>query len=75
MHHAVIPYLESDGKMNNNEEGQGQGGRNDKLVSSNACEETGLGTVGMQQCRSLANQKPSLNHSVTKFVTVLDNLC
>ena len=59
--------------MNNNE--QGQGGRNDKLVISTACEETGLGTVGMQQSRSLANQKPSLNNSVTKYVTISDNLC
>ena len=59
--------------MNNNE--QGQGGRNDKLVISTACEETGLGTVGMQRSRSLANQKPGLNNSVTKFVTVSDNLC
>ena len=59
--------------MNNNE--QGKGGRNDKLVISTACGETGLGTVGMQQSRSLANQKPSLNKSVTKFVTVSDNLC
>ena len=59
--------------MNNNE--QGQAGRNDKLVISTACEETGLGTVGMQQSRSLANQKLSLNNSVTKFVMVLDNLC
>ena len=63
----------SDGNLNNNE--QGQGGRNDKLVISTAYEETGLGTVGMQQSRSLANQKPSLNNSVTKFVTVSDNLC
>ena len=45
---------ESDGKMNNNE--QVQDGRNDKLVISTACEEPGLGTVGMQQSRSLANQ-------------------
>ena len=59
--------------MNNNE--QGQGGRNDKLVVSTACEKTGLRTVGMQQSRSLANQKLSLNNSVTKFVTVSDNLC
>ena len=36
---------------------QGQGGTNDKLVISTACEETGLGTVGMQQSRSLANQR------------------
>ena len=46
-----------------------------KLVISTACEETGLGTVGMQQSRSLANQKPSLNNRVTKFVTASDNLC
>ena len=59
--------------MNNNE--QGQGGRNEKLVISTACEETSLGTVGMQQSRSLANQMPSLNNSVTAFVTVSDNLC
>ena len=63
----------SDGNLNNNE--QDQCGRNDKLVISTAYEETGLGTVGMQQSRSLANQKPSLNNSVTKFVTVSDNLC
>ena len=37
--------------MNNNE--QGQGGRNDKLVISTACEETGLGTAEMQQSRSV----------------------
>ena len=59
--------------MNNNE--PGQGGRNGKLVISTACEETGLGTVCMQQSLSLANQKPSLNNSVPKFVTVSDNLC
>ena len=59
--------------MNNNE--QGQGGRNEKLVIFTACEETGLGTVGMQQSQSLANQKPSLNNSVTKFVTVSDSMC
>ena len=45
------------------------------LVISTACEETGLGTVGMQQSLSLANQKPSLYNSVTKFITVFDNLC
>ena len=70
---CVTPPQESDGKMNNNK--QGQGGRNDKLVISAASKETGLGTAGMEQCRSLANQKPSLNNSVTKFVTVSDNLC
>ena len=60
--------------MNNNE--QGQGGRNEKLVlSTAACEETGLGTVGMHQSQSLDNQKPSLNNSVTKFVIVFHNLC
>ena len=45
------------------------------LVISTAYEETGLWTVNMQQSRSLANQKPSLDNSIAKFVTVSDNLC
>ena len=47
------PPQESDETMSNNE--QGQDGRNEKLVISTACEETGLGT-GVQQSLSLANR-------------------